>query len=296
VGTPRGGGSPVRPPARARSSLSAGFETVGSTGVVHELTWAPTAIGAFAYSATNAQEDYDLYIGGAAVVRSPGADGGASWSPDGAFIVFTSSRSGDGDLYLIDVARIELPPRRLTAIPRASELHAAWSPDSRSIAFVGHGPTGDHLWLTTPDEAPPTQLTHLPGSQLHPSFSPEGSQLAFYASEPSSEDFGLYIMDLRPPSPPRRILASVVVDPHGPAWIDSSSLLVVAEDDDAFDPIVRVTTAGERFVLPLDTVGNRDLALNRSGSGVRLAWCAQGRRDGLVRDFRRLYTAEFSSL
>ncbi|MEZ4318999.1 MAG: hypothetical protein R3F61_15905 [Myxococcota bacterium] len=294
VGTPKGAGQRVEPPVRARSSFSKGFEGTGHEGVAHELAWAPRYLNAFVYSATNLEDDYDLYVGTAAIVRSPGADGGAAWSPDGGYIVFASARSGDGDLYLIDVAKIEEPPRQLTSIPRASELHATWSPDSKGLAFVAHGTSGDNLWWLPTLDGAPVQLTNAKGSQLHPRFSPDGHRIAYYANAPGSEQFSLYVMDVKPGSTPRRLLDAVIVDSHGPAWLDEVSLLAVADEDDAFDPVVRVTVAGERSNLPLDTVGNRDLAVVRTETGVRVAWCAQGQRDGLKRDFRRLYTTELS--
>lgn len=294
VGTAKGDGKRIEPPTRARSSLTKGFETSGREGVAHELTWAPPSVGAFAYSATNAEEDYDLYIGNAAVVRSPGADGGAAWSPDGARIVFASARSGDGDLYLIDVAHVEDRPRQLTRIPGASELHAAWAPDSARIAFVAHGSTGDNLWLLPSLTSEPVQLTTGKGSQLHPAWSPDGQRIAFYANEPGSEQFGLYVMDARPGAPAKRLLDAVIVDSHGPAWADDVSLVAVADEDDALDPIVRVTVGGQRSDLPLATVGNRDLTVFRAPEGIRVAWCAQGEKNGMQRDFRRLYTATLS--
>ncbi len=286
----------IQPPARARSSLTRGFETSGREGVAHELTWSPPSVGAFAYSATNADDDYDLYINDAAVIRSPGADGGAAWSPDGRHIVFASARSGDGDLYLIDVQKVEAPPRQLTAVPRASELHATWSPDSTQLAFVAHGKAGDNLWLLPSLDAQPVQLTTDAGSQLRPRFSPDGKHLAFYRNEAGSERFGLYVIEAKPGATAKKLLDAVVVDGQGPAWVSDSALWVVADEDQRFDPIVQVDLKGQRADVPVDTVGNRDLAVHVSDAGVKLAWCAQGRKDGLQRDFRRLFTARIPPL
>jgi TolB protein len=292
VGDATGNGARIEPPARARSSLTEGFATSNREGVAHELTWSPPEVGAYAYSATNADEDYDLYINDAAVIRSPGADGGATWSPDGRHIAFASARSGDGDLYLIAIDAVEAPPRRLTSVPRASELHAAWSPDGQRLAFVAHGRAGDNLWLLPRLDASPVQLTTDAGSQLRPRFSPDGKRLAFYANAAGSERFGLYVMEARPGAKATRLLDAVVVDGHGPSWVSNSALWVVADEDQRFDPIVQVDLEGERVDVPVDTVGNRDLAVHVTADAVHLAWTAQGRREGLQRDFRRLYTAK----
>jgi dipeptidyl aminopeptidase/acylaminoacyl peptidase len=55
------------------------------------------------------------------------------WSPDGKHILFESNRSGDGQLWLIDVAGGE--SRKLTAISTEAS-DAVWSRDGKNIAFV----------------------------------------------------------------------------------------------------------------------------------------------------------------
>jgi len=58
-----------------------------------------------------------------------------SWSPDGGKILAEAA----GDLYLLDPADdTPAPPRRLTSTP-ASEDHAAFSPDGRSVGFARDG-------------------------------------------------------------------------------------------------------------------------------------------------------------
>lgn len=280
----------IRPPARARSAITDGFATSSRTGVAHEIAWSPASVGAWAYSATTTTDDYDLFVGDAAVVRQPGADGGAVWSPDGRWLVFASARTGDGDLYALEVASIEKPPRRLTATEGFSELHATFAPDGR-LAWVGHSRTGDNLWWLPTLDGVPAQLTSAPGSQLRPTFSPDGARLAFYANEPGSDRFALMVMDARPNAPWTRLVEAVVVDPHGPAWLDARTLVVVADEDAALDPVIRVGVDGSRGALDTGTVGNRDLSITQRDGVPWLAWTAQGRVDGLVRDFRRLYVA-----
>src|SRR5205085_4958312 len=55
------------------------------------------------------------------------------WSPDGKQILFESDRSGDNQLWVIDIGGGEA--RQLTTL--ASEAGTGiWSPDGKSIAFV----------------------------------------------------------------------------------------------------------------------------------------------------------------
>src|SRR5712692_4070710 len=55
------------------------------------------------------------------------------WSPDGRRILFESNRSGDNQLWVIDVSGGEA--RQLTTISTEAGT-GLWSPDGKSIAFV----------------------------------------------------------------------------------------------------------------------------------------------------------------
>jgi dipeptidyl aminopeptidase/acylaminoacyl peptidase len=76
----------------------------------------------------------------------------ADWSPDGGKIVFTSTRDGLGDLYVMDADGSN--QARLTTTPAASTArnsHPVWSPDGARIAFIngiGHDP---RIFTMNPD-------------------------------------------------------------------------------------------------------------------------------------------------
>ena len=147
-----GQGAPesVKPSARGASAIAAGFSRSSSSEmVVHELSWAPVSIGRFVYSASGADRDYDIYISKTSepIVGDPGADGGPKWSPDGRHIAFTSARTGQGDIYLVDTQQVDAQPQRLTSYPTSAELYLCWSPDGQKLAFVGHSDDGDNLYL-----------------------------------------------------------------------------------------------------------------------------------------------------
>ena len=296
VGSPSGNFSQVKLTSTGSSPLTAGFAKPTTTAVVHELSWAPSAIGRHVFSASGDARDYELYISPASLLApSPAADGGPAWSPDGRYIVFTSARTGGGDLYLVDVSAVELPPRQLSSDPTSAELFATWSSMSDAIAYVGHSDTGDNLWWLPRLDAPPAQLTDWSGNQIRPSFSPSGRELAFYANRSETDRFDLFVLDVGPASAePRLLLEGVYVDSQGPSWTpDGAALVVVSDDNDAYDPIVRVAADGSGHeALALGTVGNTDLDLTEIDGKVWLAWTAQGRADDPVRDFRRLFVHE----
>jgi Tol biopolymer transport system component len=283
----------VEPMSRGATDLTAGF-TIATETVVHEITFSPPDLGTFLYSASGAERDYDLFLdGGTRIARHPGTDGGGAWSPDGRHIVFTSARTGQGDLYLLEAAHLDLAPKRLTADPEASELYAAWAPDSRMVAFVGHTRIGDNLYLIRnvayPEPAPITNWNH---TQTRPVFSPDGTHIAFYSNHEKIDRFDLYVMT--PDGTPRRLHVGVVMNAHGPVWLpDSSGLVAVVDDAEKFDPLFRVPLQGAATLLETGTLGNGDHALARLSDGkLYLALAAQGTPASPVRDFKRLYVVQ----
>lgn len=288
--------------ARAPSALTAGFATPASGGlVVHELTWGPPETGRYVYAASNDAYDYDLYVSrGGPLAPHPGADGGAVWSPDGRYIAFTSARTGEGDIYVLDVRTIEAPPRRLTDRTGSSELYVSWSSDSRALVYVAHSAGGDNVWLLPSLDDPPTQLTTWPGNQIRPRFSPDSRDLvAFYANREQADRFDLYLVEPRSGTEPRVIVRGVVPDARGPAWTPSGTHIVyVADEDSGYDPVkvVNVTDPEKTATLELGTVGHGDLDVAQRGDTVVLAYVAQGRSKDAERSFKRLFVAELPSL
>jgi Tol biopolymer transport system component len=292
----------VLPNARGPSALTQGFATrTADAAVVHELSFSPAALGRFVVASSAAAGDSDLYFDtGAVAVASPAPDGGPAWSPDGLRIAFTSSRSGEGDLYVADLTALNAAPRQLTALMGSSEVFATWTPDGRGIAYVAHGRTGDNLWMLADLAGAPRQLTRWPGVQTRPSFSPDGRYVAFYANHEDDARFDLYVMQPMHLAEPVMLVPDVVMNSQGPAWTpDGRHLLVVVDEDAFFDPIVAVPV-GDRFAaLPIDlgTVGNGDLDVARGPDGVtRIAWAAQGLTGDTTRTFKRLYVAELPAL
>ncbi len=302
VGTDHGGFAPVRPPGVGSSGLTAGFSTAPSGAeVVHELTWSPTSLGTFAYATSANGIDSDLYIeGGGPLVEHPAPDGGAVWSPDGRHVAFTSGRTGEGDLYVRDIQALTLPPQQVTSLDGSSEVYAAWSPDSASIAFVAHGQSGDNVWLLPRLLGTPVQVTRWPGIQTHPTFSPDGTHLAFYANHEDEARFDLYVTLPQHLADPVLVLPDVIPNANGPVWTpDGAHVLAVVDDDANFDPIVAVPLARPFSAGPLDlgTVGHGDFDVSSTPGGqVRIAWAAQGQVGDDTRSFRRLYVADLPAL
>lgn len=96
-----------------------------------------------------------------------------AWSPDGASVAFTSSLSGNYDVWVLGVYRGALA--RITHSP-AYDGHPAWEPGGRRIVFVSSRSGSRQLWITDAGGANPRQLTKGPASSEDPDWSPGGQQ------------------------------------------------------------------------------------------------------------------------
>ncbi len=293
--------APVHGASRA-SGLTQGFATQSAgPAVVHELSWSPAAIGTYIYASSANGQDYDLFFGGGrAAVVGPEADGGPAWSPDGRSVVFTSARTGEGDLYKLDLANLLGEPEQLTSRDGSSEVYATWSPSADRIVYVAHSASGDNLWMVTPGTPGEVQLTHWPRIQTRPTFSPDGTTLAFYANHEDPDRFDLYVVRPQHIQGPKLLLRDVLPNSAGPTWTpDGKYVVAVLDDDDLFDPIVAVNHAfpANTHVLDQGTVGNTDLDIATGSDGVtRMVWSAQGLMTDSRRTFRRLYLSELPPL
>jgi tricorn protease len=89
------------------------------------------------------------------LTESPAYDHGIAWSPDSKKIIFTSDRSGQEDLYLLEaddpehkdfVSSHKFKVRQLTNTPEP-EIGVGFSPDGKRVAFLRAG----KLWTMNPD-------------------------------------------------------------------------------------------------------------------------------------------------
>jgi TolB protein len=73
------------------------------------------------------------------------------WSPDGKFLVFDSSRSGNQDIWIQPVAGGEAI--QVTSNP-AMDMRPSWSPDGKLIAFQSDRGGSMDVWIV---EVPRTE-------------------------------------------------------------------------------------------------------------------------------------------
>jgi TolB protein len=110
----------------------------------------------------------------------------ASWSPDGRTVAFASNRSGDSEVYLIDVMSGRVT--RLTNDP-VHDADPAWSPDGSQIAITSQRNGVPYICVMRWDGSDAACVTQ--GTQ--PSWSPDGARLTFYRDTP--EGTRIFIAD-----------------------------------------------------------------------------------------------------
>jgi Tol biopolymer transport system component len=152
----------------------------------------PGQIGLFIAAADGSEER--------PLLASPDVDYNPAWSPDGAWLAFTSERNGSADLYRVRPSGADL--ERLTDSP-AFDDQAAFSPDGRRIVFVTSraGGTAD-LWLLDVETRRTTALTSGAGGDFRPAWSPDGTWIAFSSDRGSGLPFAhgrwehLHVVDI----------------------------------------------------------------------------------------------------
>ena len=139
----------------------------------------------------------------------------ATLSPDGARVIFTSSRDGDLELYTMKVDGTDV--RRLTHRV-GYDGGAFFSPDGTKIVWRAGYPesaadTADYLtllgqrmvrpsrmelWMSNVDGSEPRQVTHLGGANFAPYFTRDGKRIIFASNFPTprGRNFDLYLINV----------------------------------------------------------------------------------------------------
>jgi Tol biopolymer transport system component len=166
-------------------------------------------------------ESYDIWTAKAdgteleRLTDAPGYDAEATVSPDGEWIVFTSTRDGDLDLYKMRTDGTDLT--RLTDAP-GYDGGAFFSADGTKIVYRTHEPTDEEelrdyrdllaqdlirpgqleIWWMNADGSSKTQVTDNGAANFAPYFTPDGERIIFASNvgDPRGRNFDLYLINV----------------------------------------------------------------------------------------------------
>ncbi len=149
------------------------------------------------------------------LTKNDAYDAEATVSPDGARMIFTSTRDGDLELYTMGVDGSEV--RRITRRV-GYDGGAFFSPDGTKIVWRAMYPetpadTADYrrlleqrlvrpsrleLWVANADGSDARQVSRLGGANFAPFFHPDGRRIVFASNQPDprSRNFDLYLVNL----------------------------------------------------------------------------------------------------
>jgi hypothetical protein len=168
------------------------------------------------------------------------ADWEPAWSPDGKTLAFTSHRSGNSDIWLLDTIQTETKgePLKLTNSP-AWDYNPTWSPSGQSIAFISERDGDPEIFVQNIAESTAIQLTFNEGVERLPAWSPDGKYIAFAAVRNGVEE----IYRIRPDGTDEQLVTPHPIQGTSPAWSpDSQRLAFIGWNEE--------TKAGIYFIGP----------------------------------------------
>ena len=105
-------------------------------------------------------------------------------SSNGQEIVYSSPRSGGGDIYCLNIKNSV--QTRLTSNPDY-EADPIYSPDGNTVAYIRQHGDRCNIWLMNDDGSHQRQLTMQPAVDTEPTFSPDGRYIVFVRWGPNGE-------------------------------------------------------------------------------------------------------------
>jgi TolB protein len=152
------------------------------------------------------------------IIKYPGTNSGAAFSPSGDRIACTLSKDGNPELY---VCGLNGGAHRLTHTP-GIESSPTWSPDGGEIIYSYDDHGGPQLYRISSSGGSGQPISTGFGYCTEPNWSPDGAKLAFNVRQGGS--FAVAVMDLSGGN------VRVVAQGERPVWGPDSRHLIYSDD------------------------------------------------------------------
>ena len=124
------------------------------------------------------------------LTKSAGRNDWPNVSADGKRIVFSSSRNGDFDIYVMKLDGSEV--RRLTE-SLGLDMRPVWSPDGKQIAFTSNRDGNYEIYAMNADGSNVRRITHHDERDDYPAWHPNGKKLVYVSERDGNYD--LYLVE-----------------------------------------------------------------------------------------------------
>lgn len=183
------------------------------------------------------------------------SDGNPVWSPDNGRIAFVSERSGNSDIWIMDVDGVNA--YNLTISSESPDINPLWSPDGASIAFLSGRNGFLNVWIMDADGSNPINLTNnITGNDGSPAWSPDGNYIAVPSESNGIVDIWLINIHDRSRI---NITQNSGESYKWPAWSSDSRRLVFTTFSNQ-----------EVFIVDIDTLNL--ITLENSEFNIRAVW------------------------
>ena len=209
-------------------------------------------------------------------------DGYPTLSPDGKTLLFESDRTGNSELYTMNMDGTNL--KQLT-VNDANDDSPTWSPDGKKIVFTSERDDNPEIYIMDADGKNSKRLTSTPGDDSHPKFSPDGLRIVFNSARTTPDlktDWGkqhieIFTMKIDG-SDVKQVTSFKTVTTYASISPDGTKLLyrkVINTWGFNWDLSTSARNS-EVFVMNIDGTGERNLSGNAAFDGWPV-WTPDGR-------------------
>lgn len=191
----------------------------------------PLPIFAFASDRSGAGDIFVLDRNGQIrnLTNHPDGDWDPAWSLDGTMLAFTSHRTGNSDIWLLDVTKTEQQPQPANLSNHPGwDYSPSWSPSGQSVAFVSERDGDPEIFIQNLESNSALQLTFNEEMDRRPAWSPDGKQIAFAAVRDGIEKIHI----IRPDGTDEQVVTPHPVQGTSPTWSPNSQQLAFIGWDD----------------------------------------------------------------